>query len=196
MLNRHGYYDFQLEEGTMDLEEAVDATAKHETSGDDVLRIALRTRNVNRYRPQQLSEYKRQFTIRWSRPTGALTESDKIFGEHRSDEDAPTLMAYGWMHPNGREIQEYVVLSVQVLRDLYDRGQLENCIEGAKQNTDWRQSTFVAISLQCVQARSNGAAVVYRSPNHPGLTDKPIPPKPVVKRGATTRRERPRRIVR
>ena len=143
MLNRHGYYDFQLEEGTMDLEEAVDATAKHEATGDDVLRIALRTRNVTNYTLQQLSEYKRQFTIRWSRPTGALTESDKIFGEHRSDEDAPSLMAYGWMHPNGREIEDYVVLSVGVLRDIYDRGLLEACIDAKQRNRDWRKSTFV-----------------------------------------------------
>lgn len=150
------------------MEEAVDATAKHEETGDERHRIALRTRNVSRYAPANLNEYKREFTIRRSRPSGALTEWDKIFGEPGSQEDAPDFMAYGWMHPNGGEIEDYVVLSVKVLKTLYESGQLESCIAATRRNTDRRRSAFVAISLKCARDCS-AAAVVYNNPNHPGL---------------------------
>ena len=170
VLESRGFYDFQLQGGEMDLKQAIDATAKHPTTGDDVLRIALRTRNVEKYSPAQLREYKRQFTIRRSRPTGALTEWDKIFGENRTPENSPRLTAYGWVGVGQDKIEDYVVLSVKVLRDLYQNGQLESCIVGYVRNTDRRGSKLVAISLPCVQECSDNAAVVYHSPNHPGLT--------------------------
>ena len=151
------------------MEEAVDATAKHEETGDERHRTALRTRNVSRYAPANLNEYKREFTTRRSRPSGALTEWDKIFGEPGSQEDAPDFMAYGWMHPNGGEIEDYVILSVKVLRDLHASGQLESCIVDKRENRDWRRSSFVAISLPCVQESSDSAAVEYQNPTHPGL---------------------------
>ena len=154
-----GFRQIELATDDEDWGEATDMVAR--------IRFALRTRNLYPGRP----DYLQQFTIRWKRTTGALTEKDKML----EGNDWPDYKGYGFRSPDG--LEPWVILRVANLRRLHKSGELEAAREGKeKRNTDKKQSVFRAFRLPQL-VRADPDLVWKASPKHPGIpvTQAPTP---------------------
>lgn len=168
VLGNHGFANVRLAQEQSDLQEATDAVADDSQGG--VVRFALRSRNQQAPSVRNnLRQYKGEFTIRRARPSGALTEWDKVFTPQA---DAPKYLAYGWTARNSNGLlvmTDYVIVDLDVLRSLSPQ-ERASCISARRTNTDRRRSEFVAFSIDAV-ARLRGAdqAFPFRSANHPAF---------------------------
>lgn len=172
VLSNLGFTDFRLASAQQDQQQAIDAFA---VSTDGVeMAFTLRSRNSRRYeqsRPQDLAEWKTQFTIRYSRPSGVRVEWQKLFDP--DGEELPDYMCYGWQHPAQLQLREWVILSVPVLQNLFNAGILPDCIVEIRRNRDSRRSDLAALSLpHCLShSEESEGLVVWASPDHPGIPD-------------------------
>lgn len=162
-LIRAGYENPRPSPMHLDLEEATDRIA-----GDRW--FALRSRNMERYSPIWLDRYMGEFTIRYSRPTGARTEWAKLFDAEIPA--APDLMAYGWADAD-RRIRHYFILSVPALQRVESSGVLYKAVTGPIKNRDARRSSFMAVSVRrlarLLDKDEFGALFAYVSPGHPAF---------------------------
>jgi hypothetical protein len=166
VLTRHGFTDLQLSPDEMDQENAIDAEG-YDAQGEPKS-FALRSRDVGRYRPAQLAEYKQQFTIRYARPRTEEVEWQKLF--EMGLEVVPNYFVYGWCNRARTAIDDYVIMDVHILRQLYDQGYLERFYLNTKVNTDWRKSTLLYIPIpELLSLPGTSELIVYHSENHPAL---------------------------
>ena len=158
VLRSQGFSQTELAKDNEDWAEAFDMVAR--------IRFALRSRKVYPGRP----DYLRQFTIRWKRSSGALTEKDKLL----DGADFPEYMCYGFSSDG--VLTTWAILRVHVLRRMYKAGQLDLAKAGEFRNTDIKQSTFRVFWLDKL-VKGDPGLVWKSSPNHPGIpvTQAPTP---------------------
>ena len=70
-------------------------------------KVAVRLRRFNKH----YERYRKQFTIRWTRPNGIKTEKDKI-----NEEDGPDYLLYGFVVPEERKFISYFIGDLDVFR--------------------------------------------------------------------------------
>ena len=145
-----GFRQLELATDEEDWAEAFDMVAR--------IRFSLRTRSPYLDKPA----YHRQFTIRWRRTSGELTEVDKML----EGRDWPDYKAYGFRSVDG--LEPWVVLRVANLRALHKSGELEAAKADEKRNTDPKQSIFRAFWLDRL-IRLDPDLLFASSPNHPGV---------------------------
>lgn len=166
VLSRHGFTGLDLSADVIDHENAIDAVG-YNAQGEQKL-FALRSRDVGRYTPAQLARFKCEFTIRYARPTGEPVEWQKLF-----EMDLPLLpdyFVYGWCNQDRTAINDYVILDVPTLQQLYRDGHLDRYLGNMRVNTDSRRSTLVFLSIsELVQLPGGSQLVVYHSENHPAF---------------------------
>lgn len=133
-----GYADPELAPEALDLEEATDLIAGGYW-------FATRVRNPHRYSPRVYRQYVTEFTIRYSRPTGATTEWAKLF-DPEEGYDVPDYMAYGWA-PDDHTVGHHFVISVPMLREVHRRRILDRIRKGPYPNRDDKRSEFYAIPV-------------------------------------------------
>ena len=144
-----GFRQIALATDDEDWAEAFDMVAR--------IRFALRTRTY----PARL-DYLQQFTIRWKRTSGALTEKDKML----DGSDFPDYMGYGFISADG--LNPWVILRVATLRRMHKAGELEATMVAEYRNNDEKQSVFRVFNLfQLVSLDSD--LVLRSSPKHPGI---------------------------
>lgn len=163
-LTAAGFHNLALAKDSLDHTQATDIKG---TKGGRRYRFAVRERDPTGYTRGRLGEYKREFTIRYSRPTGAPTEWTKLFSPDFPSK--PDFFAYGWMDDKNHELADYVVLDVDVLRRLHDKGLLAGFAQRRKTNVDARQSTFVPLPIQRLNEMADGQLVSWHSFAHPAL---------------------------
>lgn len=163
LLTQLGFSELRLAESADDLENAVDATG-YDVEGR-FMRFALRSRNAT-YPPDELAQYKREFTIRYARPTGTPVEWQKLF--ERDLSILPDYMAYGWVDEDS--IGDYVILNIPILQLLHNMGYLDKYLTNRRRNIDAGQSTLVPISIpELIESSGYEGLIVYHSDNHPAL---------------------------
>lgn len=167
MLTRHGFTDLELSPDHMDQENAIDAEG-YNAQGEPKS-FALRSRDIKRYRPAQLAEYKQQFTIRYARPHTEEVEWQKLF--EMGLDVVPDYFVYGWCNRPRTAIDDYIIMDVHVMRQLYNDGYLDRFTSNTKMNTDWRRSTLLYIPIpELLAFPGTDELIVYHSENHPALT--------------------------
>lgn len=149
----------------MDHQYVIDALA--DDPQGQVCRLALRSRSGT-YDANRLAQYKRQFTIRRSRPSGEEVEWDKLF--HRPDLPLkPDLFCYGWRNDRTGTLDDYLVLRVPALQAL-ERNRHLSRLGRSFRNVDDLTSELFAIPLAALLRLDGGSDLVaYHSPNHPGI---------------------------
>ena len=168
ILSRHGFTHLDLSADVIDKENAIDAVGQN-LQGDQKL-FALRTRTIGTYTDRALAQYKREFTIRYSRPSGVPVEWQKLF--EMDMPVIPDLFAYGWCNRNNSAIDDYLILDVQVLKQLHSEGHLETYTspEKLRTNRNTLKSKLAIIPVSDLTALSSGSnLIIYHSENHPAL---------------------------
>ena len=164
VLSRHGYTHLALSDNELDHKNAIDAVGRdHEQK---IKHFALRSRSPSYYTATAMRIYKQEFTIRYSRPSGQPTEWQKLF---EMDLDVkPNLFCYGWLDKAHSKLEDYFILNIEVLRQLYDKGHLDRYREMRIKNTDERGSISVIVSLRdlCKLDDAEGL-IVHISKGHP-----------------------------
>ena len=165
ILSSHGFSWLELSTDNADREKAIDTTGLD--SEGTVKRFALRTRH-ERYSQRQLAKYKREFTIRYARPSGSPVEWQKLF---EMDLDLlPDYFCYGWWNKTTNLISDYVILDVPTLQELFRQGYLERYRQNRKQNVNSHRSTLVFIRIsELINLPSGNTLIAYHSENHPAL---------------------------
>lgn len=167
ILKRHGFTRLDLSDERIDHENAIDAIA-YDSEGNQRL-FALRSRVPGNYSAARLAEYKRQFTIRYSRPSGVPVEWQKLFELEMPV--VPDYFAYGWCNANNSAIQDYVILNIPTLQTLYREGYLNDYLGNIRTNIDARRSKFVYLPIyDLIQVAENRQLITYHSEGHPGLS--------------------------
>ena len=85
------------------------------------LRLGLRVR-----RPPWCPAWQLEFTVRWTRPSGAATEWDKFLAV-----DGPTVCLYGF--PDGERLAHWCLYNPRKLRRAYDEGLIRPIIREAEE---------------------------------------------------------------
>lgn len=166
ILSRHGFNRLDLSPNETDKENAIDAVGFDEQDRHRL--FALRSRTVERYTDQALAQYKREFTIRYSRPSGVPVEWQKLFEMEMPL--TPDYFCYGWCNRDNSAIDDYVILDVSVLKQLYDKGHLDRYATNLRTNIDRLKSKLAIIPISNLIALPSGRNVVaYHSEDHPGL---------------------------
>lgn len=161
VLKQHDFTELRLATNKDDHENAIDAIGHNLFLGD--VNCALRSRDEGR----QPSQYKKEFTIRYRRPSGVSVEWQKFF--EKDLPRRPDFFVYGWTQ--GKSIGDYVILGVSVLRDLYNAGHLNKYIERIKQNTNGLASEFVPIPIsELISLPEALGLIAFHSDNHPALS--------------------------
>ena len=173
-LKDHGFENPRLSSVFLDQKEATDILAN---KGPREYRFAVRTHDPTNYSPtkysqEYLEDRKGHITIRYSVPTGARTEWQKLFGPEPARK--PDFYAYGWKDGKGK-IDDYVIIDIRTLRQLHKRGKLSQYEKDHKEF--WGDSTFVYLPIRYLNNFTNGRLVSFHSPNHPSL----FSPSPGVK---------------
>lgn len=160
-----GYDDFVPAPNDLNEQNVIDASVTDRQG--HVRRLALRSRSGT-YAPDILARYKREFTIRRSRPSGNPVEWDKLF-RSGAEQLKPDLFCYGWRNFDTGHLDDYVILSVPVLCELEREGHLSRLGLSAR-NVDALRSEFVVISLaDLLRVQGSEGLVVHHSPDHPGV---------------------------
>lgn len=166
ILRHHGFSGLDLSPDVTDQENAIDAVGFDEYGAQKS--FALRSRTIGRYTESALAQYKREFTIRYSRPSGVPVEWQKLF--EMDMVVRPDYFCYGWCNRNNTAMDDYIVLDISVLRALYDAGHLNRYVANLRTNVDRLRSTLVFISIpELITLPGGRNVVVYHSENHPGL---------------------------
>ena len=133
-------------------------------------RFGVRARSGSSYNEEQLSRYAKEFTIRYSRPTGVPTEYHKLFEVSR---DCPDYLAYGWRLTVPR-LDYWVIVEVQTLIQVQVDGHLDQFETEIRQNTDWRRSRFLPILIpqlrQAIEPGTFQKLFPFYSENHPAFS--------------------------
>ena len=156
VLESQGVDQIELSTPEEDWTEAVDMVGR--MPDGQVARFGVRSRTLYPGRP----DYLREFTIRWKRPNGVLTEKDKML----EGKDWPDYMGYGFRSTDG--LKPWVILRVAILRRLHKSVELDTAKEGDYQNHDGKRSTLRAFRLPEL-VRAEPDLVFKSSPNHPGI---------------------------
>lgn len=164
VLHAAGFRNLQLSGTHLDIEEATDIEG---VKGQHRYRFTVRSRNASRYTTQQLAGFKREFTIRYSRPSGVPTEWEKLFSDDFPNK--PDYFVYGWTDNENHDLLDYVILDVVELRRLHDSGRLSEWENTRKTNVDIRRSEFVPIPIQRLNEKADGRLVYWHSPDHPAF---------------------------
>lgn len=194
VLQGAGFHDLALADESLDHERATDIQGNY---GYGKSRIAVRSRNPqpHRYSPKELDDYKRQFTIRYSRPTGVPTEWEKLFSKDFPYK--PDYLAYGWVDDENRALNEWVIIDLSELRRLHEHGFLKKYEENLKTNIDARRSSFVALPIhELARLAPRTRLVPWHSPNHPALTfprSQVVRDSPIITQDHTDNPFKPRR---
>lgn len=166
ILNSHSFYQLTLSSDETDRENAIDAVGFD--SEYQRRFFALRSRTIGRYTDRALAQYKREFTIRYSRPSGIPVEWQKLF-----EMDIPVIphyFCYGWCNRDNTAIEDYVILDISILKQLYDEGHLDRYTTNLRTNIDHLQSKLAIIPIQnLVNLPSGKNVVAYHSEDHPGV---------------------------
>lgn len=167
VLAKHGFTNLGFSPDIVDHENAIDAVGS--VRGEQKL-FALRTRDEGRYRdPNTLARYKRQFTIRYKRPSGVPVEWQKLFEMDLALK--PDYFCYGWTKRGTRTLQDYLMLDVRALRNLHQQGKLRRYEKNNRiQNKmNGEPSTLIWIPVPELFAE-DANLIAYHSDNHPALT--------------------------
>lgn len=166
VLAHHGFTGLDLSADVIDHENAIDAVG-YNAQGEQKL-FALRVRETRNYTYTQLARYKREFTIRYSRPSGVPVEWQKLF-----EIDMPLLpdyFVYGWCNTDNTVVDDYVILDVPVLQQLYRQRHLDRYTGNIRTNVDRRRSQLVFIPIpNLIRLPGGNRLVAYHSENHPAL---------------------------
>ena len=166
VLSSHGFTGLDLSADVIDHENAIDAVG-YDVQGEQKL-FALRSRDVGRYTAYQLTQYKREFTIRYARPSGEPVEWQKLFELELPL--VPDYFVYGWCNSNRTAIDDYVILDIPTLQQLYQEGHLQRYLANKRDNIDSLRSTLVFLSIsELVRLPSGIQLVAFHSENHPAL---------------------------
>lgn len=167
VLEQCGFADLRLATDRDDQQNAIDAIGWDLTIHDEA-KLALLHRYQNHYLTSQLTRYKREFSIRYARPSGVPVEWNKFF-----EMDLPRIpdyMAYGWV--DSIRIGDYVIFDMSVLKLLYDLGHLDKYRENQIQNMNSRQSIMVTISIpELLKLPESNGLIFDHSDNHPGIEE-------------------------
>ena len=120
VLVSHGFTDLELTPSEIDKLNATDM-AGYDAQRNPKL-FALRCRDGSAYTTKALAKYKRQFTIRYDRPSGTPSEWQKLFEMQLPR--YPDYFVYGWCNEELTKITDYVVLDVPILQILYKEANL------------------------------------------------------------------------
>lgn len=165
VLRHCGFTKLSLATDRDDKQNAIDATGYHSSILNEV-KFALRSRDPKGYSTSQLTRYKREFTIRYARPSGVPVEWNKFFEIDLPR--TPNYMAYGWLD-SGR-IGDYVILDISILRLMYNIGHLEPYRVNQVQNMNSHRSILVFISIpELLQLPESDGLILYHSDNHPAI---------------------------
>lgn len=162
ILQQVGFSSLEITQNAMDQENAIDASG---IDSDGIEKyFALRIRDEGSYSGQRLQQYKQEFTIRYSRPTGVPVEWQKLFELYL--QVFPDFFCYGWF--NREHITDYVVLDVRVLKYFHQQGYLQQYETNRRRNINGLRSELVFIPLrELLQLPYADRLIVYHSENHP-----------------------------
>ena len=167
ILANHGFSRLETSADIIDHENAIDAVG-YDNVGNQKL-FALRVRDEGSYSDSRLARYKREFTIRYARPSGEPVEWQKLF--EMNLDLLPDYFCYGWRKKSTNLIEDYVVLDVPTLQLLYKEGKLSRYEANKRVNVNSRMSTLVFIPLpELLKMQSADNLIVYHSDNHPALS--------------------------
>lgn len=166
ILEEIGFHGVKLSSESLDQEEGVDIEGYW---GTRRCRIAARERDFRHYSPQRADEYTREFTIRYSRPSGVPTEWEKIFSSDFPHK--PDYLAYGWVDAENRILDGWGIFDLGILREMHGRGWLRQYEErNLKTNVDARRSSFVHLPIpELARLTSLARLMPWYSPAHPAL---------------------------
>ena len=162
ILEHVGFSSLTPTTNAMDQENAIDASG---IDADGVEKhFALRIRDEGSYWGQRLQQFKQEFTIRYSRPTGVPVEWQKLF--ELDLQVFPDFFCYGWF--NREHITDYVVLDVRILKYFDREGHLQRYEVNRRRNTNGLRSELVFIPLRdLLRLPYADKLIVYHSENHP-----------------------------
>ncbi len=177
ILQERGFKDLELATEQMDKDNAIDAWGIDEKTGRNKY-FALRLRDETSYREPALTKYKREFTIRYARPSGVPVEWQKIF-QASLNVATPDYFCYGWVDANGR-ITDYIIINIEMLRHYERHGHLKKYENNRRRNSDPRRSELVFLSLSELMALDKEHGFMDKlffgySENHPMLATRPHP---------------------
>ena len=162
ILQRVGFTSLSVTTNVMDQENAIDASGV-DTDGMGKY-FALRIRDEGSYSERRLEQYKREFTIRYSRPTGVPVEWQKLF--ELNLDPFPDYFCYSWF--NRDRITDYVVLDIRILKYFHREGYLQQYEINRRRNINGLKSELVFIPLnELLKLPYADRLIVYHSENHP-----------------------------
>ena len=141
LLTELGYTDLNLTSERMDQHNSVDAVGN---IGGGMRYFSLRLRDGTRYPVHQTMQYKREFTLRISRPSGSDVEWQKLF--KATQEIRPDFLCYGWIDEAGG-LKDWVIINLHVLRQYYRDGHMKRYEHNQLRNIDELASVFVYVDI-------------------------------------------------
>ena len=166
ILSRHGFSHLSLSSDKTDQENAIDAVGFNKQHQRRL--FALRSRTIEKYTDRALAQYKREFTIRYSRPSSVPVEWQKLF--EMDMPITPHYFCYGWCNRGSSVIEDYVILDISILKQLYSEGHLDRYTTNLRTNIDRLQSKLAIIPIQnLIDLPSGKNVVAFHSENHPGI---------------------------